>query len=168
MPKNLESDRLIYRFFTENDHAFMKELLKDKKVCEYLPGPEIYPNEVIKRVLDYYVKSSNSDDKYQNIYLIIEKDSNYPIGYAGIQLVKEFNKYEIFYGFSVAAWGKGYGTECSIRMRDLAVELGLKELIALADIYNFASQKILEKTGFTNKMKMPLWGLELYYYEIKL
>lgn len=166
--KNIESERLYYRFFTENDHAFMEELLKDKKVCEYLPGPEIYPDEVIKRVLDYYVKSSNSEDPYQNIFLVIEKETQYPIGYAGIQIVKEFNKYEIFYGFSPAAWGKGYGTESSMRMRDLAGELGLKELIALADIYNIASQKILEKTGFIIRKKMPLWGLELYYYDMKL
>lgn len=168
MHENLESERLVYRFFTENDQSFMEELLGDEKVCKYLPGPAIYPEDVIKKVLNYYVKSSGDKDKYQNIYLVLEKGTNYPIGYAGIQLVKEFDKYEIFYGFTPAAWGKGYGTESSLKMKDLAKDLGLKELIALADIYNVASQKILEKTGFIMKEKMPLWGLELYYYDMEL
>jgi len=82
--------------------------------------------------------------------------------------VKEFEKIEIMYGFNELVWGKGYATETSKRMKELAIELGLKELIALADIHNIQSQKVLLKTGFEVVDQIHIWGIDCYSYTLDL
>ena len=158
---------LKYRPFQEQDKRFLVELLTEDAVCRYLPGNIGYPESKIGNVL-YRFMNSYKEDKYYQVFLVADKTTNQPIGYCGIQPVAEFKKYEIFYAYIPSAWGKGYGTEASIAMRDLAKEIGLKELIALADIENLGSQKVLEKTGFIKQKKLHLWGLDMYFYEMKL
>lgn len=168
MYEQIESQRLTYRPFQYEDYPFLQVLLGDKLVCQFLPGPENYPDEVIKKTMNRFIATSFKQDKYQKIYKASLKETDEAIGYVGIQLVREFNKYEIFYGFIPKAWNQGFGSESSMRMKELAIALGLKELIALADVNNLASQKVLLKTGFKKVKQMPLWGLEIYYYEMNL
>ncbi len=165
--ENLESIRLNYRKFNDDDLVFLAELLKDPKVLKYFPGPNIYPDELILKYLSFYINSFGFKD-YHRVYLISLKDSNEPIGYGGIQYVKEFDKFEIFYGLSPSKWGQGLATEVSLRMKELAKEVGLTELIALAEINNVASNRVLEKTGFIRKEQIHLWEEELFFYEMKL
>jgi len=165
--EKLASKRLTYRYFREEDLPFMIELLGNDSVCQYLPRKVAYPEDIIKRVLDYYIDAHNRDE-LQHIYLVSKKDTSRPIGYAGIQKVKEFDKYEIFYAFIPGAWNMGYGTEASNMMKELAIQIGLKKVIALADIGNVGSQRVLEKTGYDKVSQIPLWGLDLYFYEMTL
>lgn len=165
--KEIESKRLNYRGFREEDLPFMIELLGKDSVCQFLPHKVAYPTDTIKRILDFYIDAHNRDEM-QHIFLVKLKETGRPIGYAGIQRVKEFDKYEIFYAFIPAAWNQGYGTEASVRMKELAKEIGLKRIIALADIGNLGSQRVLEKTGYDKVSQIPLWGLDLYFYEMAL
>jgi len=167
MIKEFSSANLRYRSFQEQDKRFLIELLTDDAVCRYLPGNIGYPESKIGNVL-YRFMHSYKEDKYYHVFLVTDKSTNQPIGYCGIQPVLEFKKYEIFYAYTPSAWGKGYGTEASITMRELAKEIGLQELIALADTENIGSQRVLEKTGFKKQTKIHLWGLDMYFYEMKL
>ena len=63
-------------------------------------------------------------------------------------------------------------TQCSY-IRIQPYTLNLKALddgspVSLADINNIPSQKILLKTGYKEIKQMPLWGLDVYYYEMDL
>lgn len=167
MFSRLESERLVYRKLQEEDLMFFYQVLQNPQVCLYLPGPKIYPKEIIKRFYDFY-KESFSVEERQLVYLVLEKDSFKPIGYAGIQPVKEFKQIEIFYVLDEPFWNKGYATEVSLRMKELAKEVGLDYVIGLADIRNLASQKVLEKTGFQKIEQIDLWGLTLFFYDLKL
>ena len=167
MHRNLETERLTFRPFIKDDLTFIIELLTDESVCKYLPGQGAYSLEVCSKYIQYFMMSF-TEKNLNKIYLVSNKESNEPIGYCGIQVVNEFEKYEIFYAYIPKSWGKGFATEASIRMKELAKELGLKEIIALADINNLSSQKVLLKTGYILQKQLPLWGLNLYYYELKL
>ncbi|XFA99153.1 GNAT family N-acetyltransferase [Candidatus Izemoplasma sp. B36] len=162
----LESERLTYRKFKEEDEAFIVELMSDDRVCKFLPGKKGYPLDTCQKILNYYIKSFGYQDK-QRIYLVSTKEGE-PIGYVGIQIVKEFDKYEIFYAFKPDSWGFGFATESSLKMVDVAKKSNLKELIALADIENDASQKVLEKIGYIKEDQINLWDLDLYFYTMKL
>jgi ribosomal-protein-alanine N-acetyltransferase len=149
------------------DLPLLHNILGNPNVCEYLPGPKEKSEEDLLKCLRYYVKSFGSyHDTY--IFKVSLKDSNTVVGYAGLAYVNEFDKHEIMYGIAEEYWGKGYGTEMSLRMKDLAIEQGHKQVIALADIDNIPSQKILLKTGFREIKQITLWGLELRYYEMEL
>jgi len=167
MFRNLETKRLTFRPFTKEDYLFIIKLLTDDRVCKYLPGEGGYTLDVCSKYLKYFMMAF-SDENLNKIYMVSRKDNFAPIGYCGIQVVNEFDKYEIFYAYLPDAWGNGYATEASIRMKELAKKLDLKEIIALADIKNVQSQKVLLKTGYIRQKQLSLWGLNLYYYELKL
>jgi ribosomal-protein-alanine N-acetyltransferase len=163
----IESKRLEYVSWHEDDFKILKQILGNPNVCKYLPGHHQKSNEELQKWLDYYVKSF-CDEKGNQIFKVILKDSDIVIGYAGLSYVKEFDKMEIMYGLAEAYWKQGYGLEMSMRMKALAVEKGLKEIIALADINNVGSNKILINTGYQFVRQIHLWGCDLFYYEQKL
>ena len=166
MYENLETERLSLRKFTEADELFVYELMGSDKVCEYFPGKKGYSLETCKKLLNYYIKSFGYQDK-QRIYLVSTKEGE-KIGYVGIQIVKDFNKFEVFYALKPDFWGFGYATEAAIEMIKLAKLTNIDELIALADIENPASQHVLEKIGYTKEKQIKLWELDLYFYTMKL
>lgn len=167
MHRNLETKRLTFRPFAKEDYLFLIKLLTDDRVCKYLPGEGGYSLDVCSKYLKYFMMSF-TEKNLNKIYLVSKKNNYAPIGYCGIQVVNEFDKYEIFYAYLPESWGNGYATEASIRMKELAKELKLKEVIALADVNNLASERVLQKTGYVKQKQLPLWGLKLNYYELKL
>ncbi|MBU1144938.1 MAG: GNAT family N-acetyltransferase [Firmicutes bacterium] len=162
---NLHSKRLEYRPFQETDFLDLVELLTNESVCEFLPRKKAYSEEVIHNWLTHIIKSFSID--FPNvIYAVIEPISQEVIGYAGNAYVKEYEKNEIMYAFKESAWHQGYATEAALKMKEVAIFLHQKEVIALADIHNIASQNVLKKVGFICKETVLLWGLEMYYYEL--
>ena len=164
---NIESKRLYYRPFTNDDYDVLKEVLGDRVVCLYLPGETPFSDEVIHKWLDFYVKSFDTT-KPNMIYALVNKETNEFMGYAGLAWVREFEKNEIMFAFSKRFWGKGYATEASARLKKLAEDIGLKELIALADVRNRASQRVLEKIGYDFVKEMDIWESTMKYYEMEL
>ncbi len=72
---------------------------------------------------------------------------------------------EIELGYLLArkSWRKGFATEAASACLQLGFEkLGFREIIALTDLENTASQKVLEKTGFVKR------GVEIYNDEENL
>lgn len=163
----LETERLTFRPFNKGDLTFLIELLTNDSVCKYLPGEGAYSLEVCGKYLQYFMMTFNKKN-HNRVYLVTKKDTQEPIGYCGIQIVNEFSKYELFYAYIPKSWGNGFATEATLKMKELAKNLSLSEIIGLADIHNLGSQKVLEKTGLIKKTQLPLWGLNLYYYELKL
>lgn len=163
----MKSKRLYYRPFINDDFDDLYELLSNPNVCEYLPGEGGKSEEEVEKWLMHFIRTFE-DEKGSRIFAISEMDSEKVIGYGGLGYVKEFDKIEIMYGFNESIWGNGYATEVSLRMKELAIELGMKDLIALADINNIASQKVLLKTGFKQVKQIHIWGLDCYFYEMEL
>lgn len=162
----MDSLRLSYKKFYQEDLKYLSKMMKDPLVLQYFPGPNTYPDETIQKYLDFFIKSFGYK-VYHRVYKISLKEYNEPIGYGGIQYVKEFDKFEVMFSLNPAYWGKGYGTEISLRMIELAKEIGLTEVIALADVQNCASNHVLVKSGFILKDTIELWDATLHYYELK-
>ncbi len=163
----LKSERLLFRPWTYDDSDDLVELLSNPNVCEYLPGTNGKSKEEINKWLQFFVRSFN-DELGNKIFAIEKKDTKEIIGYGGLGFVKEFEQIEIMYGLKESAWRQGFGKEISLRMKKYAEDLGLTFLIALADINNQGSNKILEYTGFIKMKEIELWDLNLNYYEMKL
>ena len=162
-----KSERLDYSKWEESDFETLKIILSNPNVCEFLPGNKHKNDEEIRKWLNYFVQTFGND-KGTKIFKVKLKDTDSVIGYCGLGYVKEFDQIEIMYGLDENYFRNGYGSEMSLRMKKLANELGIKKLIALADINNIPSNKILKKTGYTKKEQINLWGLDLNYYEMNL
>lgn len=162
----LTSKRLTYVRWQDDDFEILKGILGNPAVCEYLPGNNQKSDDEIRKWLHYYVASFD-DEKGNRIYKVLDSEQRV-IGYCGLGYVKEFDKIEIMYGLAESAWRKGYGLEMSLCMKELAQERGYDFIIALADIDNIGSNKILLKTGYHFVRQIELWGANLNYYEQKL
>ena len=163
----IESNQLTFRKFNVDDFEDLYAILSNPNVCKYLPGNGAKSKEEIEKWHMHFMRSFQ-DEHGSQIFAILEKGSSKVIGYGGLGYVSEFDKIEIMYGFNESVWGKGYATETSLRMKELALELGMNTLIALADIGNIASQKILLKTGFKEVEHLHIWGIDCCFYELTL
>lgn len=163
----IESKRLEYKAWTYDDMEALEAILGNPNVCEYLPGNKQKSKEELTKWLHHFIRTFD-DETGQQVFAIYLKGTDKIIGYGGLAWVSEFNHMEIMYGFNEEYWGKGYAKEASIRFKEYAIERGLNFIIALADINNIPSQKILEKTGYKQIKTIDIWGITCHYYEMEL
>ena len=163
----LSSTRLKYRLFKNEDFTDLFEILGNDNVCEYLPGETTFNPQQVQKWLDHFINSF-SVDKPNLIYALTFNNSDKVIGYVGLAYVKEFEKNEIMFAINEDYWHQGIASEAAQRMKELAKELNLNEIIALADIDNIYSQKVLLKLGYKYLETIELWGLTLKYYNLNI
>jgi len=163
----METERIVYRFFNEEDYETLHGILSNDNFCKYLPARKAMTEKQTKNWHQHFVKSSDTE-KPNLIYALIDKENNKLFGYAGVAFLTEFNRCEIMYGIDEAYWGKGYASEAAFKMKEVAISLGLDDVVALADPDNVGSNRILTKIGFEFIKKMELWGMDLNYYEQEL
>lgn len=162
-----ESKRLQYRPFKETDYDDLFAFLSTKEVCEFLPGEEPYHESQVKKWLDYFIQTFDVTQP-NLIYAVSLVNELEVIGYVGLAYVKEFEQNEIMYAFHPKVWGKGYATEASNMMKELAQELKITKLIGLTDINHIASQKVLLKIGYQYSHSLEIWGMKMKYFELSL
>ena len=154
----LETDRLILRYFNENDGSFLLELDSDPTVMRYINGG--IPSNLadieagLARILDYY-------ENYENLgfWATHEKATGEFIGWfhfypaitssfgVAANLVRE-GEIALGYRLRQSSWGKGYGTEGGRSLRDKGFnEWGVKRIIAWALQANQGSIRVMEKVG---------------------
>lgn len=74
---------------------------------------------------------------------------------------------ELGYFLKPSAWGNGYATEISGRLLEFVFQDSpLTELVASVNDKNYASRKVLQKTGFTESGRALCWGEETPIYRI--
>jgi RimJ/RimL family protein N-acetyltransferase len=76
---------------------------------------------------------------------------------------------EIEIGFFLkrSAWGRGYATEACKRLLQFAFqEVSLNEVVASVDEDNFASKKVLEKSGLLDRGRTRCYGKDSPIYRI--
>lgn len=163
----MESKRIKYRAFTQDDFDALFEILNNDNVNRYLPSKKAVSKEGCQKWLDSFVKGFNPD-KPNTVFALIDKENGKLFGYAGVAYLKEFDLCEIMYGLHEEYWGKGLATEAAYKMKDIAEDYGLHKIVALADPGNYGSNKILIKVGYELRDIINLWGMTLNYFEMEL
>jgi len=147
----IETERLILRELIESDVDGMFELDSSPKVQQFL-GKKIISSLAessanIKFIQDQYVVNGIGR------WAVIEKETNCFVGWSGLKLIKEtvnnhINYYDLGYRFIPSFWGKGYATESAgVAIKYGFDNLGVKEIIGIADVHNHASIHVLQKLG---------------------
>ena len=165
--KYLESDRLVYRRFTDSDYNDLHEIMGNESVRRFLPGNGAFSEKQSLACLGSFRKSFSADIP-DFIYALVLKDTNKVIGYAGVAYIDEYDKNEIMYGLNENYWCKGYASEAAFRMLELGKYLDLETIIAFTHVKNLPSEKVILKIGYTYIKTIDLWGLKLKYYEQNL
>ena len=143
----IETDRIVIRPMTIEDVTDLKEWMPDKSIYTYWgkgPGKTEKNPELLFEKEEKPTKSFHLG--------ISVKDLNKVIGDLWVYLIEKDRMAAVAIRLSKKYHGKGYGTEAlSAMVRFCFDKTELKRLWAEVDVRNVASQRILEKCGFTRE-----------------
>ncbi len=142
------STRLHFRQFTLEDGPLIYDLNSDPAVIRYVHEPIFTQQQAAKIVATIIVPQYQ---KYHHgRWAVHLKENSEFIGWCGLKRIPKRNFPDLGYRFFKKHWGKGYATEAAKRIIEYGFEvLQLPGIFAAAHIENIASQKVLEKCGFT-------------------
>ena len=148
---HVETDRLYLRDFEKKDAKALFEMDSIPEIHTYLerkPLTQLKQAEEVIEWLRFQYKEYGIGR-----WACFLKENDAFIGWCGLKIEKEFRLFtynDLGYRFHPQFWGKGYGYESAFACMNYAFyQLGWKKLNATADVRNIASNKILQKLGFT-------------------
>ncbi len=159
----VETERLLLRFFTENDYEHLYKLHTDKDVMKLYPGG-IKTKEQIQQDLDSYI---SHQQKYAfSKWVCILKETEEFLGRAGIAYI-DSGEVEVGYLFLPEYWGNGYATE-ALRaiLKWTFINTNISKLIGFTHTENIASKMVMKKSGMNFYKRDLCEGLNSDFYSI--
>ncbi len=161
----LETERLIFRKFTLDDLPQLIEQRSDPEVNKFLGGPERQNAEALATRIRFYMSCYESHGI--GMCPMIWKETGEVIGTAGLQPLENTDDIEVGYSMIKEFWGRGIGTEAARGWMEFGFrDKGLTRIVAVADLDNRASQRIMEKLGMTYEktefhydVECAFWGV---------
>lgn len=143
----LISERLILRKIVREDvTSIFNNWASDPEVTKFLTWPPHDTIEKTNQIMDFWMKEY--EDPKTIRYGIVLKESNELIGMIDVVGYVNDNP-EIGYCLSRKYWNKGYMSEALDRLLKDLFSIGFKTIVIEADQNNIASNKVIEKCGFT-------------------
>lgn len=135
---NLETERLVIRYFKEEDAQDLYEYLSKEEVVRYEPYDAFTYEQAAEEA------KRRADDK--NFYAVALK-SGKVIG--NLYFAEgDFDTWEIGYVFNSEYWGQGYATEAAKGLLDEAfTNWKVRRVIAMCNPVNTSSWKLMERLG---------------------
>ena len=155
---------IIIREFLIEEKKLFCDLFEDPDVIRYLPyrSPEQFI-EMFETALEDYRKGP-----FGRFGIFDAENSDF----IGMCLARNFadvpGQIEIGYTLSKKYWGKGIATEVSRALvKYCFLNTDGNEIVAVTDLDNTGSQKVLEKAGFTRVDNLQRSDREMAYFIIK-
>lgn len=162
MTKILETTRLILQTWTLADAENLFEICRDDEVMKYVGTGKGY--KTLKEAEDFLCWAADYQTKNGFCrWKIIKKSSGEIIGSCGFARPHGTEEIELGYLLARKHWSKGFATEAAEACLHFGFnKLDFREIIAMTDLENAASQRVLEKIGFAKR------GIEIYNGEENL
>ncbi len=163
MAKLFETNRLILRHWEKEDAEQLFEICGNADVMAYVGDGKPFENmERTEKFLDWVQKYQKENGFCR--WAVIEKDSEKIVGSCGFARL-ENGEIDFGYLFAKDTWGKSYATEAGLK----CVKYGLNKLkfakiVAMVDVENMPSKRVLEKIGFKSpRIERTEIGEDLIY-----
>lgn len=171
----IETEKLVIREFFSSDAKTLNKIENQPHILKWMPDFESTISETINWIdwkIGQYQKYNRK--KPTVILGITLKKTNKLIGFIGIDSKEEVdNETEIAYFIDDKHLNKGYATEATKAMIDWIFENSdIEFLMAIIQIGNRASQRVIGKVGFKKLDTKTLFVLEekenrdFYYYRL--
>ena len=148
MAKILETERLILRSWTMSDAPKLFEICNDAEVMKHIGTRK--PFENIEQANEFlrWAKNYERENGFCR-WAVVEKSSGEIIGSCGFARPHATKEIELGYLFARKSWGNGFATEAAEACLLHGFEnFKFREIIAITDLENAASHRVLEKIGF--------------------
>jgi len=140
----LESERLIYRKFNEDDFPVVFDWAGNAENMKYREEP--HNEEQARGYMNFLISCTNAEDITHCEYAVERKSDNKLIGSTVLMHLPD--KPEIGWTLHRDYWRQGYGTEMGRTMLRLGFDiLNLRRIIACCNAENLGSWGIMEKLG---------------------
>jgi len=140
----LESERLAYRKFVENDFSVLFDWVGNAENMKYREGP--LGEAKARGYLNFLISCTSTEDINHCEYAVVRKVDNKLIGSAVLMHLPD--EPEIGWTLHRDYWRQGYGTEMGRAMLRLGFdELNYHRITSKCHALNIASYKIMERIG---------------------
>ncbi|MFW0718038.1 GNAT family N-acetyltransferase [Pedobacter sp. N23S346] len=159
-----QSNRIVIREFLPSEESLFCCFFEDKEVTQYLP-------QLHKDDYRYLFGLALKDYKHGPFgrWGIFDTENSNFIGNCLLRPFVEIpGQMEIGYSLDKSYWGRGIGTEVAKALICYGfAKTDSNEIVALTDIRNRGSQKVLQNSGFEQLENILRKGVELNYFLIK-
>ena len=152
----LETERLILRTWTLDDAPRLFEICGDAEVMKYLGTGK--PYKTVEQA-DEFLRWATEYQKENGFcrWAITLRENREIVGSCGFARPHGTEEIELGYLLAREFWGKGFATEAAAACLNHGFKkLEFREIIALTDLENIASHRVLEKIGFIQR------GIEIF------
>ncbi|KQL49083.1 hypothetical protein AN963_04730 [Brevibacillus choshinensis] len=168
----LETERLYLRYQTEDDAAFILELVNDPAWLQFIGDRGVRTLEDARSYIVNGAIRSYEKDGF-GFYLVERKEDHALIGMCGLVKRDGLEDVDIGFAFLPAYRSQGYAHEAASAVMQYAIQtLGLTRVVAITTQDNHASGSLLEKIGlrFERLIQMPNDPevLKLFVYDTSL
>ena len=152
----LLTPRLLLRPFRAGDAEVVHTIYSDPVVMRYVATGAMTDLAITERLLDDY--TAHQQRHGYSFWAVIEREAGLLIGDCGLYRTPT-GEVELGYTLGAAWWGRGYATEAAGRWLSVAFdELGIDEVVALAEPANVASLNVLTKLGLVRDGERLAFG----------
>jgi RimJ/RimL family protein N-acetyltransferase len=144
-----ETDRLFLRPTSEEDAAFVLELMNTPKWLQNIGDRNVKSVEDAKAYIQNKMRPQLERLGYSN-YTVIRKSDAAKLGSCGLYDRAGLEGVDIGFAFLPAYEKQGYALEAASKMKEVGrSHFGLTKISAITTKENIGSQKLLEKLGLT-------------------
>jgi RimJ/RimL family protein N-acetyltransferase len=142
----ITTERLLLRRLTLAEARAVAAL--DREGRQWAPD---YPTEGDLVVAGIAVEAGEHYDESSEfgVFQVLVRDSGEVVGGIGFIHPPEQGAVEVGYGLAESARGQGLATEALRAVVERASQLGATTVVAMTAVDNIASQRVLERLGFT-------------------
>jgi RimJ/RimL family protein N-acetyltransferase len=163
--------RLYLRPPVEEDTDALMAIFADPEVMKYSPTGCLSKEQIKEKINEW--EREYGENNFCPFVVIRQEDSEL-IGICGLHassyyVVEGEPRTEIVFRLAKKFWGGGYGFEAAQAvLQDASTKLHGKEIVAIVDVLNERSRKLVEKIGMQWWKQTTLIGIrvDLYRYEI--
>ena len=151
MMTKLQTDRLLLRFWKEEDLDPFAKLNADPHVMEYFPSPlsKTESDQMVKRM------QAGLEERGFGLWAASEIRTQNFIGFIGLNAVEQSTlpvhfapAIEVGWRLAFDYWGKGYATEGAKAALKYGFQaLRLKEVVSFTAAQNKRSRRVMERIG---------------------
>jgi [ribosomal protein S5]-alanine N-acetyltransferase len=165
--RSFETERLLLIPTSEEDAAFMLELLNSPSWLRYIGDRNVRTEEEAVTYIRNRVTAQLERLGYAN-YTVIRKSDREKLGVCGLYDREGLEGIDIGFAFLPQHEKQGYALEAALEVKRAGIEeFGITQLKAITLKDNVASQKLLEKLGlrYSKRVQLPKDPEELLLYE---
>ncbi len=167
--ERVETSRLVLERLRPGHAHELPALLRDPRVARTLSAGGSPPSDPeIRRAL--VNKNAHWERLGFGLWLVRDRESEEMLGQGGLQssFIAGAHEVEVAWAIVPERWGQGLATELANAAISAAFgELALPEIVAFTLVDNYASRRVMEKSGFEFEREIVHVGLPHLLYRLR-